>query len=50
LRLKKFKDPRIEVIELKENIGICRACNIALKEANGEHLVIIASDDVMMPG
>lgn len=47
--IKKFDDPRIKLITLKENLGICETSNICFEKANGKYLSIIASDDIMFP-
>ena len=43
--IKKFRDSRIRLIE-QENQGAHNAINRGLKEANGEYLAILNSDDV----
>ncbi len=47
--IKKFKDPRINLITSDRNLGICKAVNFCFKKANGKYLSIIASDDIMLP-
>ncbi len=47
--IKKFQDPRIKLITLPNNMGICRVSNICFSQAQGEFLTIIASDDIMLP-
>ena len=39
----------IELISLKQNVGNCRAFNIAFAKAKGEYVIDFATDDVMMP-
>lgn len=41
--------PEIRFIGLEENIGNCRAFNMALSYANGEYIIDLAADDVLLP-
>ncbi len=41
--------PTIEYIDLLENVGSCRAFNIALKKAKGNFIIDLAADDVLLP-
>ncbi len=43
------KNPLVNFIQLKENHGICKAFNKALKLATGEYIIDFATDDVMLP-
>ncbi|MES2960901.1 MAG: glycosyltransferase [Pseudomonadota bacterium] len=47
--IKKFQDPRIKLITLQKNIGMCQTSNIGIEQAKGKYISIIASDDVMLP-
>lgn len=47
--VKKYTDPRIKLIESKENRGSSGARNIALKEAKGRYLAFLDSDDIWHP-
>ena len=46
---KSFKDSRIKIIENKINSGVSVNCNMAIKNAIGDYISIIASDDIMLP-
>lgn len=39
----------IEFIDLEENVGSCKAFNIALKKAKGDFIIDLAADDVLLP-
>ena len=43
------KDQRVKLIESKENKGSSGARNIALREAEGEYIAFLDSDDIWMP-
>ena len=47
--VKKYTDPRITLIESKENRGSSGARNIALKEAKGRYVAFLDSDDIWHP-
>jgi GT2 family glycosyltransferase len=42
--LKKIKEPKIKIIENKENLGFAKAVNQGLKKAKGEYLLLLNSD------
>jgi glycosyltransferase involved in cell wall biosynthesis len=41
-----IKDPRIKLIQLNKNIGACGALNLAVKQASGDFVSILNSDDL----
>ena len=43
-----FRNPRIKIIQ-QENKGQCAATNVALREAQGEYIQFLDSDDIMSP-
>jgi GT2 family glycosyltransferase len=43
------RDPRLRIIENGANLGFARANNIGLKEAAGDHLVLLNPDCVVAP-
>jgi glycosyltransferase involved in cell wall biosynthesis len=45
--IKSFQDPRIRVIELKENLGVCQTSNICIENCETKYIALVASDDVM---
>ncbi len=45
--IKKFNDPRIRLISLKENVGVCQASNICIENCRTKYIALVASDDVM---
>ncbi|MEG4457139.1 glycosyltransferase, partial [Microcoleus sp. N9_A1] len=47
--IKKFADPRIKLFCFSKNHGACVAMNNCIKEANGEYIAVINSDDAWMP-
>ena len=47
--IKKFADPRIKLFCFPKNQGACVAINNCIKEAKGEYIAVINSDDVWMP-
>lgn len=47
--IKQMKDPRIKLIELKENKGACAARNRGVEEAKGEWIAFQDSDDEWLP-
>ena len=42
--LKKTKEPKIKLIENKENVGFAKAVNQGLRKAGGEYLLLLNSD------
>jgi len=47
--IKKFADPRIKLFSFSKNQGACVAMNNCIKEAKGEYIAVINSDDAWMP-
>jgi glycosyltransferase involved in cell wall biosynthesis len=45
--IKSFNDPRIRIISLAENQGVCAVSNICIQNANSKYIALIASDDIM---
>lgn len=43
------KNPAIEFLSLKNNIGNCRAFNAGLAKSKGEYVIDLAADDVLLP-
>lgn len=41
--------PTIQFISLSQNVGSCKAFNIALASANGDFIIDLAADDVLLP-
>ena len=41
--------PQVKFIQLERNVGNCRAFNIGFKQAEGEYLIDLAADDVLLP-
>jgi glycosyltransferase involved in cell wall biosynthesis len=41
--------PQIEFIALEENVGNCKAFNMALPKAKGEFIIDLAADDMLLP-
>jgi len=41
--------PGIKMILLNENLGNCRAFNLALAESKGEYIIDLSADDVLLP-
>jgi glycosyltransferase involved in cell wall biosynthesis len=41
--------PHVKYIELKQNIGLCRAFNMGLRQATGEYIIDLAADDILTP-
>jgi GT2 family glycosyltransferase len=42
--------PQVRLLRSAENIGFCRANNLALGQAQGEYLMLLNSDTVVKPG
>ena len=42
--------PQIRFIPLEQNVGNCKAFNMALKASHGEYIIDLATDDVLYPG
>lgn len=47
--IKKYNDSRIRIVNNEENRGIPYTRNVGLREATGEYLVIMDSDDISLP-
>ena len=47
--IKRFDDPRIKIFCFPKNHGVCVAMNNCIKEAKGEYIAVINSDDAWMP-
>ena len=47
--IKRFDDPRIKLFCFSNNHGVCVAMNNCIKEAKGEYIAVINSDDAWMP-
>jgi glycosyltransferase involved in cell wall biosynthesis len=47
--ISKFQDPRIRVIHNDRNRGLVFTRNVLLKEARGEYIAILDSDDIAIP-
>jgi glycosyltransferase involved in cell wall biosynthesis len=41
--------PSVEYFDLPENVGSCKAFNIALRKAKGDFIIDLAADDVLVP-
>lgn len=41
--------PDIEYLNLSENVGSCKAFNLALRKAKGDFIIDLAADDVLLP-
>lgn len=44
-----FNDPRIRLIHNDRNLGLVFTRNVALKEARGEYIAVLDSDDIAIP-
>lgn len=44
-----FKDERIRLIRLEQNVGVPKGINLAMKEAKGDYLGLLASDEFITP-
>lgn len=42
--------PEIEFLSLTQNVGNCKAFNRALGRAQGEYIIDLAADDILLPG
>ncbi len=45
-----FTDPRIRLVHNEKNRGLVFTRNVALKEARGEYIAVLDSDDIASPG
>jgi len=41
--------PAVKMILLNENLGNCRAFNLALSESEGDYIIDLSADDVLLP-
>jgi glycosyltransferase involved in cell wall biosynthesis len=48
-QIESFRDPRIQLIRLPENIGLTRSLNVGLREARGEFTARQDADDLSAP-
>ena len=44
-----FNDSRVRLIRLDQNVGVPRGVNIAMRQANGEYIGLLAADEVITP-
>ena len=44
-----FNDSRIRLIRLDENVGVPKGINIAMKEAKGDYIGLLAADEFITP-
>src|SRR5215475_8398261 len=49
-RVRDFGDPRIRIFEQKKNLGVGPARNRAVDESRGEWILLLDSDDELVPG
>jgi glycosyltransferase involved in cell wall biosynthesis len=47
--LKRYKDPRLQIINNKENIGLTRSLNMGLQIAKGDYIARQDADDISAP-
>lgn len=47
--VEEFKDSRIRLIRLDENVGVPAGVNLAMKEAQGEYIGLLAADEFITP-
>lgn len=47
--VKSYNDDRIKIIDLKQNGGVANARNTGIKEATGEYVAFLDSDDLWLP-
>jgi len=47
--IKRYKDPRIRLIENRKNIGLTKSLNIGIKEAKGKYIARQDADDQSLP-
>ncbi|MCU0398534.1 MAG: glycosyltransferase [Cyclobacteriaceae bacterium] len=50
IRQLKIDYPQIELLLLEQNLGNCKAFNRALELANGDYIIDLAADDILLPG
>ena len=48
-KIREFSDPRLKLFVFDKNTGACGAANNCLKEARGEYVAMLSSDDVFFP-
>ncbi|MCB2193112.1 MAG: glycosyltransferase [Deltaproteobacteria bacterium] len=47
--IRSFKDPRIRLLENRENLGVIKALNIGLEQAQGTYIARMDADDLSLP-
>ena len=45
-RILEFRDTRIRLIQLNENVGACKAMNIGIQHCQGKFIAVCNSDDL----
>jgi glycosyltransferase involved in cell wall biosynthesis len=47
--IQSFADPRIKIIENRNNLGLTASLNVGLRQASGEWIARLDADDMMLP-
>ena len=47
--IESYSDKRIKLIKNKENMGLTKSLNVAIKEAKGEFIARMDADDISLP-